>query len=98
MGFPRVTLVKLRTEPGLVVHHELHTYGAGILVEGFDVKVGIGGNEVKHIVLRLARTSLPSLRSAFDKHLVKTVLDGKVDVRRTFSLLALWRPLGLVLV
>ena len=64
----------------LVVHDHLHTLLGGILVDGLDVEVGVGGHEVEDQVLLVAEPVLPALVPALDEHGVESVLGGKVDV------------------
>ena len=79
-GLFDMTLVVLCRRRGLVVHHQLHTLGVGIVVEHLQVEVGIWGHEVEDITLPMVGPVLPTHVPAFHQHLVKSVLGGKVDV------------------
>ena len=63
-----------------MVHHEAHALALGIGVECLDVKVGVGGNEVEHIVLGVAGPVFPTFVPALHEHLVEAMLGGEVDV------------------
>ncbi len=51
-----------------------------VVVEILYVEVGIGGDKVEHIILRLSEPVLPSFVPTLHEHLVKAVVGGKVDV------------------
>ena len=63
-----------------MVHDEADALLVGIGVEGRQVKVGVGGDEVKDEVLLLAVPVFPSFVPALDEESVKAVFGGKVDV------------------
>ena len=63
-----------------MVHHEAHALAPGIGVERLDVEVGVGGDEVEHIVLGVAGPVFPTFVPALYEHLVEAMLGGEVDV------------------
>ena len=64
----------------LVVHHQLHALGVGIVVEILYVEVGVWCDKVEDVELLMAEPVLPSYVPSFHEHLLQTVLCSKVDV------------------
>lgn len=63
-----------------MVHHQTHALRVSILVEIFDVKVGVGCHEVEHVELLMTEPVLPALVPSLDEHLLQAVLGCEVDV------------------
>ena len=66
------------------MHHKFDAFAVGVVVEGLDIKVGVGGCEVEHVVFLFAKPVFPADIPAFDKQLVHAVVGGKVDVAAYF--------------
>ena len=66
----KVSLVVECRRRCLVVHHQTHALRVSILVEIFDVKVGVGRHEVEHIELLMTEPVLPALVPSLDEHLL----------------------------
>ena len=67
-----------------MVHHQFHALAVGIVVEIFNVKIGIWSNEVKDIGLPHVGPVFPTDVPTLDEHLVEPVIGGKVDVTLHF--------------
>ena len=80
VGAVHVLLVVHDRRRRLVVHHQAHTLGVGIVIEGADVEVRIRRKEVEDILLRVAAPVLPAYIPAFHEHLAEAVLRSEVDV------------------
>ena len=63
-----------------MVHHQFHALGMGIVVEVFDVEIGIGSHKVEDIGLPHIGPVFPTHVPSFHQHLLQTVGRGKVDV------------------
>ena len=85
VGILHVALVVLGAGTGLVVHHQLHAFAVGIVVERLDVEIGIGCHEVKDVPFPHVGPVLPAHVPSFHQHLVKTV--GSCEVNVTAHLL-----------
>ena len=79
-GILEMALIVDRARTGLVVHHELHALGVGVLVEILDVEVGIGRDEVEDVPLPTVGPVLPADVPALDEHLLQAVLGREVDI------------------
>ena len=75
-----VALIVAGRARGFVVHNHLHALGGGIAVDFFDVEVGIGGDEVEHVVLLVAEPVLPAYVPSLDEDGIEAMLGGEVDV------------------
>ena len=64
----------------LVMHHELHALGVGIVVEILDIEVGIGRDEVEHIPFPAVGPVFPAHVPSFHQHLREAVLGGEVYI------------------
>ena len=64
-----MTLIIAHRPGCLVMHHQSHTFGMGIIVECLDVKIRIGRLEVEYIVLFMTKPIFPSNVPTLDKHL-----------------------------
>ena len=84
ISFFKIALIVLCARGGLVVHEQLHAFRMSVVVEGFQVEVGIRSLEVEHIALPAVCPVLPSYVPTFHKHLVETVLGCEVDVAAHF--------------
>ena len=84
IGFLHVAFVVADGGGGLVVHHQLDALRVGILIERLDVKVGVRGDEIENVVLRVAKPVLPPDVPALDEHLIEAVLGGEVDIAAHF--------------
>ncbi len=64
----------------LMVHHKLNAFAVGIVVERFDVEVGIWSCEVEHIFLFFSEPVFPSYVPALYKQLIHTIVSGEIDI------------------
>ena len=92
IGCLQMTLVVLCGSARLVVHHQFHALGVGIVVEILYVEVGIRCLEVEHIVLVMTEPVFPSDVPTLYQHLLKSVLGSEVDV--TLHVLGVGRMLS----
>ena len=92
VGLVHVAFVVVDGAGSLVVHHHLDALALGIAVNLFHVEVGVGGHEVKDVVLALAEPVFPALVPSFDQHGIKSMLGCKVDV--AFHVLRVGRVLA----
>ena len=79
-----MTLVVLRRTAGFVVHHQLYALRVGIVVQCFQIEVGIRRLEVENIALPTVCPVFPTDVPTLDKHLIEAVFSGKIDVTAHF--------------
>ena len=82
---------------GLVVHHQLHALGVGIVVEHLNVEVGVRSDEVEDVKLLMTEPVFPSFVPSFHQHFLQTVLRGEVDVALHLLVSGTVRAVGLAL-
>lgn len=87
-----MTLVVLCGSARLVVHHQFHALGVGIVVEILYVEVGIRCLEVEHIVLVMTEPVFPSDVPTLYQHLLKSVLGSEINI--TLHILGIGRMLS----
>ena len=63
-----------------MVHHEPDAFFLGVFEKSKEVEVGIGCNEVEHILFPMAEPIFPADVPALNKHLVEPVSGCKVYV------------------
>ena len=63
-----------------MVHNEADAFLVGVLVQRWQVEVGVGGKEVEDEVLLLAVPVLPADVPTLDEQGVEAVLGGEVDI------------------
>ena len=80
ISFLHVSLIIGNTRTSLVMHHQFHALAVSIIIQVFNVKVGIRSYEVEYIGLPHARPVFPTNVPSLNKYLVKTIGSGKVDV------------------
>ena len=80
IGFFKIALIVLCTRRGLVMHEQLHAFRVSVVVQGFQVEVGIRCLEVEHVALPAVCPVLPTDVPTFHEHLVETIFGREVDV------------------
>ena len=63
-----------------MVHHELHTLRACVLVECIDIEIRIWSHEIEDIVLVAVSPVLPAFVPALYEDLVEAMLGSEVDI------------------
>ena len=63
-----------------MVHHKAYALAVGVFVESGQVKVGVGGYKVEHVVFLAAEPIFPAFVPALYEQGVEAVCRGKVDV------------------
>ena len=93
----QVALVIESCGGGLVVHHQLHALGVGIVVEHLNVEVGVRSDEVEDVKLLMTEPVFPSFVPSFHQHFLQTVLCSEVDVALHLLVSCAVRAVGLAL-
>ena len=78
-GF-HMALVVARRARSFVVHHQFHAFRVCVVVQCFEVEVGVRSYKVKHIVLFVSKPVFPTYIPTFHEHLVEAVFRRKIDV------------------
>ena len=63
-----------------MVHQQLYAFGMSVVVQHLDVEVRIRRLEIKDITLPHVSPVLPTYVPSLHKHLIETVLGGKVNI------------------
>ena len=90
-----MTLIILRRRTGLMMHHQLHTLGMGIVVERLDVEIRIRCDKIEDVALPHICPVLPSYIPAFHQNLIETVLSSEVDIAAHFLIVGSMTAIGL---
>ena len=78
-GSIQVTLIVADRAGGLVVHQHLDPLLLGVAVDLLDVKVGVGGDEVKDVVLLVSKPVLPAYVPSLYQQPIHSVGGREVD-------------------
>ena len=63
-----------------VVHHQFYTFRVSVLIERFEVEVGIRGYKIEHIVFFVTKPVFPTYIPTFYKHLIESVFRCKINI------------------
>ena len=80
IGFIHKTLVVADRRGGFVVHNHLNSLAFGVLVNSFDIKIGVRCLEVEYQIFRMSKPIFPPDVPTFYEYAIKTIFGGKVDV------------------
>ena len=80
IGFVHKTLVVADRRGGFVVHNHLNSFAFGVLVNGFDIKIGVRCLEVEYQIFGMSKPIFPPYVPTFYQYAIKTIFGGKVDI------------------
>ena len=80
IGFIHKTLVVADRRGSFVVHNHLNSFAFGVLVNSFDIKIGVRCLEVEYQIFGMSKPIFPPDVPTFYEYAIKTIFGGKVDV------------------
>ena len=83
-----MALVVASRARSFVVHHQFYTFRMSVLIERFEVEVGIRGYKIEHIVFFVTKPVFPTYIPTFYKHLVEAVFCCKIDIFAHFFVIS----------